>query len=92
MIGPETTRTLPDPDLVSLYCDEVLSEDEPIEAEQTAIEPSVIYRVLIECPKCERIIRLLCSADANTIRGLERLFLEGLEIICPRCADKNGGP
>nr|WES10433.1 E7 protein [Rodent papillomavirus] len=92
MIGPATNKNLPDPDLVSLYCDEVLPEDEPIEAEQPQEEPSVIYRVLIECPKCDRIIRLLCSADAPTIRGLELLFLGGLEIICPRCADKNGRP
>lgn len=92
MIGPETNKTLPnDPDLVSLYCDEVL-EDEPIEAEQSREDASIIYRVLIECPKCDRIIRLLCSADTASIRGLELLLLGGLQIICPRCAEKHGRP
>ncbi|AAA67145.1 E7 protein [Iotapapillomavirus 1] len=94
MIGPDTTRCLTGetPDSVSLYCHEVLDEDELKEPTEAAPPPEqyTLYQVLIECPECNKTIRLTCAAQAHQIRGLEHLLLDGLRVICPRCNQKNG--
>ncbi|AEM05817.1 E7 [Peromyscus papillomavirus 1] len=87
MIGPEATlRDIvleeSPPETVSLYCDETLSEEEE-EEEAESISP---YRVYAPCYRCDRSVRLVVSATENGIRGLEKLLLGDVSIVCPSCA------
>lgn len=97
MIGPDTPRSLPceQPEPVSLYCYEELlpSDDEQplLEAERAPPETPIVYRVLVQCPGCDRTIRLLLKAKRLQVFLFEQLVLDGLEVICPRCGEQNGG-
>lgn len=63
---------------VSLECDEVLSPEEA--------DPVNPYRVEATCYNCEKELRLFVVTTTTGIRGLQRLLIDNLTLLCPPCS------
>lgn len=75
-----TLQELP-PEPVCLLCEETFQEEEE--------EHRYIYKIYITCGVCHCRLKLYVQGPVDTLRLLQRLLIETLDIVCPTCGRRS---